>query len=84
MLCWIFSEESVGWQGYTLKGHSECVSSVAISPDGKHVVSGSDDELVKIWKVETGAEVHNPGAVCAGRVCEGVRGWASVGEGWAR
>ena len=51
----------MGWQGYMLKGHSACVSSVAISPDGKHVVSGSRDNLVKIWNAETGAEVHSPG-----------------------
>jgi WD40 repeat protein len=53
----------LGWQGYTLKGHSSFVSSVAISPDGKHVVSGSWDKLVKIWNAKTGAEVHNPGGV---------------------
>ena len=39
------------------------MSSVAISPDGKHVVSGSWDKLVKIWNAKTGAEVHNPGGV---------------------
>ena len=31
--------------------------SVAFSSDGKLVVSGSDDMLVKIWDAETGAEV---------------------------
>jgi hypothetical protein len=70
----------VGWQGYTLKGHQAEVNSVAISPDGKHVISGSDDQLVKIWEVDTGAEVHNPGAVW--QVCwQGVRGCARVGRG---
>jgi len=42
----------------TLKGHSHYVSSVAVSPDGKRVVSGSWDKLLKIWDVETGAEVR--------------------------
>ena len=51
-------------QGYTLKGHSaSCVSAVAISSDGKLVVSGSWDKTVKLWNAETGAEVHNPGSV---------------------
>ena len=42
---------------HTLTGHSDDVQSVAVSPDGKIVVSGSDDSLVKIWSAETGAEV---------------------------
>jgi len=41
----------------TLAGHSDRVNSVAISADGKRVVSGSSDKTVKIWDVETGAEV---------------------------
>ena len=41
----------------SLTGHSDCVYSVAFSPDSKRVVSGSVDNLVKIWDVETGAEV---------------------------
>ena len=41
----------------TLAGHEDEVRSVAFSPDGKRVVSGSSDKLVKIWDAETGAEV---------------------------
>ncbi|KAJ1493556.1 quinon protein alcohol dehydrogenase-like superfamily [Baffinella frigidus] len=40
-----------------LKGHSGEVHCVAFSPDGKRVVSASNDFRVKIWNVETGAEV---------------------------
>ena len=37
-----------------LLGHSDPVKSVAFSPDGKTVVSGSSDEKIKLWSVETG------------------------------
>jgi WD40 repeat protein len=43
----------------TLTGHSGKVTSISFSPDGKHIVSGSHDKLVKIWSAETGAEVSS-------------------------
>ena len=33
----------------TLKGHTHYVNSVAFSPDGQRIVSGSWDKTVKIW-----------------------------------
>ncbi|KAJ1470148.1 hypothetical protein T484DRAFT_1848830 [Baffinella frigidus] len=42
----------------TLSLHSECVRSVAFSPDGNWIVSGSGDRLIKIWTAATGAEVR--------------------------
>ena len=29
--------------------HSDCINSVAFSPDGKTIVSGSDDQTIKVW-----------------------------------
>jgi len=53
-----WSDEKVHfWQVHTLTGHSGSVFSVAFSPDGTRVVSGSSDKLVKIWDAATGAEV---------------------------
>ena len=40
-------------------GHSDWVNSVAYSPDGKHVVSGSDHQTVKVWNAATGTEVSH-------------------------
>ena len=34
---------------HTLTGHDEQVRSVAFSPDGQRIVSGSWDKTVKIW-----------------------------------
>ena len=39
----------------TLDGHSQWVSSVAFSPDGQRVVSGSYDKMVRLWDRTTGA-----------------------------
>ena len=41
----------------SLTGHSGGVDSVAWSSDGKWIVSGSEDGLVKIWSAETVPEV---------------------------
>ena len=49
----------MGWQERTLRGHFDEVLSVAFSRDGKRIVSGSADTLVKIWDVATGAEVRS-------------------------
>ena len=57
--CWRWSEMRILWQVYTLTGHQESVSAVAFSPDGKRILTGSRDKLVKIWNAETGAEVSS-------------------------
>ena len=44
-----------------IRGHSGPVYSVAFSPDGKWIVSGSGDKLVKIWDAATGVEVRSVG-----------------------
>ena len=41
------------------QGHNGCVTSVAVSPDNKRVVSGSsEDNGVRIWDMSTGALLH--------------------------
>ena len=46
------------WQVRKLTGFSGEVNAVAISSDGKFVVSGSDDKFLQIWDAVTGAEVR--------------------------
>ena len=39
---------------YGPQGHSDVVRSVAYSPDGRQLLSGSDDKTVRVWDVATG------------------------------
>jgi WD40 repeat protein len=42
------------------EGHTSMVTSVAFSPDGKHIVSGSGDQTVQVWDAESGQVVSGP------------------------
>ncbi|KAJ6564303.1 WD40-repeat-containing domain protein, partial [Mycena capillaripes] len=48
------------WPNTPLEGHTNWVTSVAFSPDGKRIVSGSYDHTVRIWDAETGAALREP------------------------
>src|SRR5262249_43279385 len=45
-----------GRKQLTLKGHTGAVTSMAFSPDGKRIASGSVDQTVKVWDERTGDE----------------------------
>ena len=42
----------------TLTGHTSGVSSVAISPHGGTIVSGSEDNTIKVWRLSDGATLR--------------------------
>jgi WD40 repeat protein len=44
---------------HTLRGHVWAVHSVAFSPDGQIVASGSFDGNIKLWNVSSGREIGN-------------------------
>ncbi|CCM06649.1 uncharacterized protein FIBRA_08932 [Fibroporia radiculosa] len=39
-------------------GHMSSVFSVAFLPDGRHIVSGSDDNTIRVWDAQTGVQSH--------------------------
>jgi WD40 repeat protein len=48
--------DAVGQDVTTLAGHALTVTSVAFSPDGRWIVSGSWDHMLKIWDLSTNRE----------------------------
>src|SRR5205085_1883971 len=40
-----------------LKGHTDRVTSVAFSPNGKRIVSGGSDNTARVWDAQTGKEL---------------------------
>src|SRR5262245_21325439 len=45
----------------TFKGHTEPVYSVAFTPDGKYLATGSFDNTIKLWEVASGKEAKTYG-----------------------
>ena len=46
--------------GDPLTGHTAPVESVAFSPDGSRIVSGGDDETLRLWNADTGQPIGEP------------------------
>jgi hypothetical protein len=54
-----FRDREVWRELRTLRGHTGWVLSVAYSPDGRSIASGSYDNTLKIWDAETGRELRD-------------------------
>ena len=42
----------------TFEGHTNSVEAVAVTPDGKHAISGSGDKTLRVWEIESGEEMQ--------------------------
>ncbi|KIM72106.1 hypothetical protein PILCRDRAFT_16443 [Piloderma croceum F 1598] len=58
----INSGKAINWPAIqnVLHGHSGLVCSVAFSPDGSRIVSGSFDITIRLWDAETGDAIGKP------------------------
>ncbi|TFK63086.1 WD40 repeat-like protein [Pluteus cervinus] len=43
--------------GHPLKGHTNWVTAISASPNGKYIASGSFDKTIRIWDAQTGQQV---------------------------
>src|SRR5437667_308859 len=53
---WTLAE---GGLAHVFEGHKDAIYSVAVSQDGKTLATGSYDQKIKLWNIETGDEVKN-------------------------
>ena len=67
---WLYDAETSN-EIALLTGHKEEVTTVAFSPDGTKLASGSDDTTIRLWEIPSGKALHSLGGENAPRI--GVR-----------
>ena len=71
---------------YSLHGHNDTVTSLALSPSGTHILSASADDTLKIWDVRPFAPVTSSATDPSAdpRMYKSLPGAMSGFEGWLR
>jgi WD40 repeat protein/serine/threonine protein kinase len=54
---WYYRQRQAHLETRTFHGHSERIGSVAFSPDGRWIVTGSTDGTAKVWEVNSGKKL---------------------------
>src|SRR5262249_1925046 len=54
---WYYWEPKTHVNALVLRGHSDVIKSVAFSPDGQRIVTGSNDQTAKVWDAASGREL---------------------------
>jgi WD40 repeat protein len=70
-------EVVTGRETHRLRGHSATVHSIAFSPDGKRLASGSSDKSVRLWDTATGERIltlTQPDQMVSGQRHRGIPG----------
>jgi WD40 repeat protein len=81
------SSEVIVWDAQTgkelfaLKGHTDMIWKVDFSPDGKRLVSVSDDNTLKVWDAQSGRELFSLKEQSDGFFSPDGKRLATVGEG---
>lgn len=57
----IVTETETGQQIHELEGDTEIVTSLAVKPNGKHIVSSSRSLSLRVWDMETGKCIRTMG-----------------------
>ena len=48
---------STGDEIRAMQGHQRAVWSVVFTPDGRHILSGGYDQVIKVWAADSGREI---------------------------